>query len=108
MADVFEDKDPNQALDHYASAICILEQSTSPDHRAISQCLTSMACLYSNCNMLDNALQCQLKALDLNRQILPSNHTSIANNLRNIGLFYQTMNKSLEALRYFDESLSIY
>ncbi|CAF4586003.1 unnamed protein product [Rotaria sp. Silwood2] len=108
MADVLEDKDPNQALDHYASALCILEQSTSPDHRAISQCLTSMACLYSNCGMFDNALKCQLKALDLNRQILPSNHTSIANNLRNIGLFYQAMNKSSEALRYFDESLSIY
>ncbi|CAF1177402.1 unnamed protein product [Rotaria sordida] len=108
MADVLEDKDPNQALDHYASALCILEQSTPPDHRAISQCLTSMACLYSNFDMLDNALQCQLKALDLNRQILPSNHASIANNLRNIGLFYQAMNKSSEALRYLDESLSIY
>ncbi|CAF0953414.1 unnamed protein product [Adineta steineri] len=67
-----------------------------------------MSCLYSNCDMREDALRYELKALELNRQILSSDHINIANRLRNIGLDYEEMNNLSEALRYFSESLSIY
>ncbi|CAF4288537.1 unnamed protein product [Adineta steineri] len=67
-----------------------------------------MGYLYSNCDMTENALRCELKALELYRQTLSSEHINIANSLRNIGLDYENMNNLSEALRYFNESLSIY
>jgi tetratricopeptide (TPR) repeat protein len=67
-----------------------------------------MACLYDEYDMMEDALRCQLKALELDRLTLSSDHTSIANSLRNIGLSYEQMNNLTEALRYFNESLSIY
>ena len=107
-ARVLEDNDPNQALKYFEQALSILEQSTTPDHRVISMCLTYMASTYYSCNMLDDTLQCQLKALDLYRQIRSYDHIKLANNLRNIGLCYRDLNNPPKALRYFNESLSIY
>ncbi|CAF0863495.1 unnamed protein product [Adineta steineri] len=67
-----------------------------------------MSCLYSNCDRREDALRCELKALELKRRTLSSDHSNIANKLRNIGLDYEEMSSLSEALRYFSESLSIY
>ncbi|CAF0859397.1 unnamed protein product [Adineta steineri] len=108
MADLIEDNNRKKALKYYEQALSVLENCTPPDYQVTSECLTSMAYLYSNCDMIENALRCELKALELYRQTLSPDHTNIANSLRNIGLCYERMNNLSEALRYFNESLSIY
>ncbi|CAF1212100.1 unnamed protein product [Adineta steineri] len=108
MADLIEDDNYNEALKYYEQALSVLENCTPLDYQLTSDCLTSMACLYSSYNMMEDALRCQLKALELYRQTLSSDHTEIANSLRNIGLLYEKMNNLSEALRYYNESLSIY
>jgi tetratricopeptide (TPR) repeat protein len=108
MTRVYEDDDSNKAIEYYEKAMSILENSIPPDHKAISDCLISLACLYSKYDMNEDALRCSLKALDLARQTLSVDHIHIANNLKNIGIFYAKMNNPTEALRYFNESLSIY
>ncbi len=108
MASVYEDDDPNEALEYYEEALSILGNSISPDHQTTTDCLTCMACLYSKYEMNTDALRCELKALDLARQTWSADHINIANNLRNIGISYKEMNNPSEALRYFNESLSIY
>ncbi|CAF0898613.1 unnamed protein product [Adineta steineri] len=108
MADLIEDDNPNEALQYYEQALSVLENYTPSDYQLTSQCLTSMGLLYSNYDMNEDALQCELKSLEIDRQTLSSDHTNIAISLRNIGRYYKDMNNLSEALHYFNESLSIY
>ncbi|CAF3803605.1 unnamed protein product [Adineta steineri] len=108
MADLIKDDNPNEALEYYEQALSVLEKCTPSDYQVTSECLTSMACLYSKYDMMEDALRCDLKALEIDRQTLSSDHINIANSLSNIGLCYERMNNLSEALRYFNESLSIY
>ncbi|CAF1228454.1 unnamed protein product [Adineta steineri] len=108
MAYLIEDDNRNGGLKYYKQALSVLEKFTPSDYQLTSQCLTSMACLYSNYDMMEDALRYQLKALEIDRQTLSSDHTNIANSLRNIGLCYEKMNNLSDALRYYNESLSIY
>jgi tetratricopeptide (TPR) repeat protein len=108
MASICKDDDPTEALGYYEEALSILENCIPPDHQTTSNCLISMACLYSKYDMNEDALRCELKALEFKRQTLSSDHVDIAYNLRNIGISYEEMNNPSEALRYYNESLSIY
>ncbi|CAF4203720.1 unnamed protein product [Adineta steineri] len=108
MADLIKDDNPNEALQYYEQALSVLENFIPLDRQVTSECLSSMACLYSSCGMIGDALRCELKVLKLNRQALSSDHINIANSLRNLGIYYKQMNNLSEALRYFNESLSIY
>ncbi|CAF1408189.1 unnamed protein product [Adineta steineri] len=108
MADLIKDDNLNGALEYYEQALSVLEKCIPSDYQLTSQCLTSMACLYSKYDMKEDALRCDLKALEIDRQTLSSDHTYIANSLRNIGIDYEEMSNLSEALRYYNESLSIY
>ncbi|CAF1417907.1 unnamed protein product [Adineta steineri] len=108
MADLIKDDNPNGALQYYEQALSVLENCIPSNYQVTSRCLTSMSCLYSNYDMIEDALRCNLKALELYRQTLSSDHINIANSLRNISINYKTMNNLSEALHYFNESLSIY
>ncbi|CAF1249724.1 unnamed protein product [Adineta steineri] len=108
MVNFIKNDNPNEALQHYRQALSVLENCTRLDYQVTSQCLTLVGGLYFNYDMIEAALRCDLKALELDRQTLSSDHTSIANSLRNIGLCYEDMNNLSEALRYYNESLSIY
>ncbi|CAF0898778.1 unnamed protein product [Adineta steineri] len=108
MADLIEDKNQKKALEYYEQALSVLENCTPSDYRVTSKCLSSMAGLYSKYDMNEDALRCDLKALEIDRQTFSSDHTNIACSLKNIGLDYENMNNLSEALRYFNESLSIY
>jgi tetratricopeptide (TPR) repeat protein len=108
VGDVLKDNNRNEALKYYEEALSTLEKSTPPDHQTYSECLTYMSSLYSEYGMNEDALQCELKVLNLYRRRLSSDHTDIAYSLRNVGRYYETMNNSSEALRYFNESLSLY
>ncbi|CAF0898582.1 unnamed protein product [Adineta steineri] len=108
MADLIEDNNRKKALKYYEQALSVLENCTPPDYQVTSECLISMAGLYSNCDMMEDALRCDIKALEVDRQTLSSDHINIALSLRNIGIDYERMNNLSEALRYFNESLLIY
>ncbi|CAF4119734.1 unnamed protein product [Adineta steineri] len=108
MANLIKDENPNETLEYYRQALSVLENCTPTDYQLTSQCLTSMARLYSNYDMMEDALRYDLKALEIDSQTLSSDHTYIADSLRNIGLDYKKMNNLSEALRYYNESLSIY
>ena len=108
MANVLSDENTNEAINHYEHAVSIIQQTTSPDHQIIVKCLTSLSYLYSRQNMFDDALRFELKALDFNRPTLPSDHIHVAKNLRNIGMYYRSMSNRSQAIRYFNESMSIY
>ncbi|UJR20639.1 hypothetical protein I4U23_023764 [Adineta vaga] len=108
MGDLIEDNDPNGALQHYEEALSILQNYKPLDYAAVAECLIELGCLYTDHDMMEDALRCEHEALNFRRQIFPSDHVTIAFNLRNIGLSYEEMNNPSEALRYFSESLSIY
>ncbi|CAF1360620.1 unnamed protein product [Adineta steineri] len=108
IADLIEDNNRKKALKYYEQALSVLANCTTLDHQVTSRCLTSMGCLYSKYDMMEDSLRCHLKSLELDRQALSSDHINIARSLRNIGLDYENMNNLSEALRYFNESLSIY
>jgi tetratricopeptide (TPR) repeat protein len=67
-----------------------------------------MSALYSEYTLYKDAIRCELKALDLYRKTLPSDHTDMANSLRNIGSYYEKMNTASEAFRYYNKSLLVY
>ncbi|CAF4606930.1 unnamed protein product [Rotaria sp. Silwood2] len=108
LAEVSKNIDPNQSVEYYNQSLSILERLTPSDHQATAECLTSMACFYGTLNMFDHALQCQLKANDLLRQVHSSDHVYLAHSLRNIAISYEKMNNKEEALHCLQESLSIY
>ncbi|CAF0775866.1 unnamed protein product [Adineta steineri] len=108
MAYLIEDDNRKKALKYYEQALSVLENYKPSDYQLTSQCLSSMAYLYFSCGMIEDALRCELKVLKLNRQTLSSDHINIANSLRNLGIYYENMDNLSEALRYYNESLSIY
>ncbi|CAF1007421.1 unnamed protein product [Adineta steineri] len=108
MADLIKDDNSNEALQYYEQALSVLTNCTPLDHQVTSECLILMSCLYSNCDMIEDALRCDLKALEIDRQTLSCDHINIASSLGNIGIDYEDMNNLSEALHYFNESLSIY
>ncbi|CAF3449360.1 unnamed protein product [Rotaria socialis] len=108
MANALSDENPNEAIKHYEQVVSIIQQTTLAEPLLMAKCFTSMSCLYRRQDMLEDALLFELKALDLNRQTLPSDHTHFAKNLRNIGIYYRSMNNRSQALRYFNDSMSIY
>ncbi|UJR19231.1 hypothetical protein I4U23_022360 [Adineta vaga] len=108
MGNILIEEKVNESFNYFKEALSILEQLRSSDTLLISQCLTWISCIYWKRNMIDDALQNQLRALNLNCQKLSNDHPKIANNLRNIGIFYRQINDLSGALRYFNESLSIY
>ena len=108
MGNILIEERGDTAFNYYEEALSMLKQLRSYENQLISQCLTWISCVYWKRNMIDDALQSQFQALNLNRQKLSNDHPKIANNLRNIGIFHRQMNHPLEAFRYFNESLSIY
>ena len=108
MADALEKENPTESLEYYKQALSVWEQLTSPDHREMYECLTSISCLYSRNNMIDDALHFELLAYDLCRQKLPTVHMKIANSLRNIGIYHHCKGNTQEALRCLNESLLLY
>ena len=108
MGDLLKRKQPGEALKYYEQALTVLESATPPDYQTTSTCLSYMSRLYSDYNLNKDAIRCELKALDLYRRTLSSDHTDIANSLRNLGFYYEKMNTISEAFRHYNKSLLIY
>ncbi|CAF1114810.1 unnamed protein product [Adineta steineri] len=58
MANLITDNNPNEALEYYEQALSVLENCTPSDYQLTSACLSSMSCLYSNYDMIEDALRC--------------------------------------------------
>jgi tetratricopeptide (TPR) repeat protein len=108
MADLLKRKRPTESLKYYEEALAILEVASPPDNQTTFTCLTDMSRLYNEHDMNKDAIRCELKALNLYRRTLSSDHTDIANSLRNLGFYYEKMNTTSEAFRHYTRSLSIY
>ncbi|CAF4104087.1 unnamed protein product, partial [Rotaria sp. Silwood2] len=105
IATLYEDKNPREAHQYYEQALEILEHNKNEEIFQI--CLSTMINFYWKCRMFDRALMCQMKLLNLRRSTLSSNHLDVAYSLRDLARLYRAMNKSNEALQYFDQSLHI-
>jgi tetratricopeptide (TPR) repeat protein len=105
LATMYEDKNPKEADQYYQRALTILEQYKTDEIFAKS--LSTMTNFYWKCRMFDRALICQMKLLHFRRSTLLSNHNDIAYTLRGLARLYRAMNKSTEALQYFEQSLAI-
>ncbi|CAF0861109.1 unnamed protein product [Rotaria sordida] len=105
IATLYEDKNPRESHQYYQHILEIFEHNKNEDIFQI--CLSTMINFYWKCRMFDRALICQMKLLNLRRSILSSNHHDIAYSLRDLARLYRVMNKSNEALQYFNQSLRI-
>jgi tetratricopeptide (TPR) repeat protein len=105
LATMYEDKNPKTADQYYQQALNILEQYKTDEIFAKS--LSTMTNFYWKCRMFDRALICQMKLLHFRRSTLLSNHTEIAYTLHGLARLYRAMNKTTEALQYFEQSLAI-
>ena len=105
IATMSEDENPKEADQHYQHALIILENKKNEEILQI--CLSPMTNFYWKCRMFDRALICQMKLLHLRRSTLSSDHEDIAYALQGLARLYRAMNKSTEALHYFNQSLNI-
>ncbi|CAF4692120.1 unnamed protein product [Rotaria sp. Silwood1] len=105
IATLYEDKNPLESHQYYQQALDIFEHNKNEDTFQI--CLSTMINFYWKCRMFDRALICQMKLLNIRRSILSSNHHDIGYSLRDLARLYRVMNKSNEALQYFEQSLHI-
>lgn len=85
MGKVNEEIDFDEACRNYNEALSCLEKSIPVNQRATAKCLHSIGVLYGIYKKFDSALENLLKALDLYRQVLASDHIDIADICRFIG-----------------------
>lgn len=69
--------------------------------------LNNLGKIYHDQDKLDKALEYYEKAMKLQRQYLPENHSSLSADYSNIGTVYQKQNKLDLALNYFQRALKI-
>jgi tetratricopeptide (TPR) repeat protein len=105
LASIYEDKNPKDADQYYQQALEILEHNKNEEISIKS--LSTMTNFYWKCRMFDRALICQMKLLNLRRSTLLSNDNDIAYTLRGLARLYRAMNKTNQALEYFEQSLTI-
>ncbi|CAF3546665.1 unnamed protein product [Rotaria socialis] len=105
IASIQEDKNPREAHQYYQQALEIFEHNKNEENFRLS--LSTMINFYWKCRMFDRALLCQMKLLDLQRSKSTPNNQGVGYCLRDLARLYRAMNKSSEALKYFDQSLSI-
>lgn len=67
----------------------------------------NIASLYSTCGNYSQALTLYEKALDIQRQILGSEHPVVANSYNNIGEVHSSMGNYAKALEFFQKTLVI-
>ncbi|CAF0921943.1 unnamed protein product [Rotaria sordida] len=108
MANMLQDNDSQKALEYYEQALSIVENSVPPDNQTAFYCLSGMGRLHNKNNMLEDALRCNLKAIEFHRRVLSPDHTHLGDLLKNIGFCYRNMHNTQQALHYFNESLVIY
>jgi tetratricopeptide (TPR) repeat protein len=67
-----------------------------------------MAAINADSKMLEDAVKYQLRILDIQYATLSFDHIDIAFNLYMLGGYYEEMGNPSEALRCYNQSLSIY
>lgn len=99
----------DNALTSYLCALLIIEsQDVNHESELCSTIYNGIATIYQQKGQLDQALELYKKTLQIEVNILPSNHPSIAMTLNNIGQLYFEMEKISESHEYISQALSVF
>jgi tetratricopeptide (TPR) repeat protein len=78
------------------------------NHRQLSVVYGIMANIYRDKNELHSAIQCSEKALTVDRQYLPSNHSNFGTTYTNMGLTYDKMGDYKQALVCYAKARDVF
>ncbi|CAF0894415.1 unnamed protein product [Didymodactylos carnosus] len=108
MGDLLQCDRLTQAISYYSKAVVILRRSKPVENTAaMIRCFRAMSLLFHDSRLFDNALNYNLKALNLQRKTLPQDLRKIAEIYQHIGLIYQDMKDYSKSLDYFEKGVSI-
>lgn len=94
---------------YYKKALSIYENLIPPsDPYAIIRCLDAMVKFYFQNNEIQEALNYQIKIVDLEKQLLTDDHIDLALSLQRLGQLYEVVSKADEAEKCYAESRIIF
>lgn len=88
-------------------AIELLERSGAGQSAELAQALSTMGLIYTTTGKYNQALEHQLRALQIRQSLFGNTHTTVAASLNDLGLLYSFLNAD-EALNYYEKALAIY
>ncbi|CAF2029183.1 unnamed protein product [Rotaria magnacalcarata] len=106
MIDLCEDF--NVKSNYYKHALSMHESLIPFDPHATIRCLDTMINFYYKTNAVEEALNYQIKMVDLERQVLTDDHINLALSLQRLGQIYETLSKTDEAKICYTESRTMF
>ncbi|CAF1189331.1 unnamed protein product [Adineta ricciae] len=103
------DLTPNgtKRIEYYKQALVIFEQSLNSTELLIVYCLIDISRSYWECNMFDDALTYQLKALNKQQRISYGEQSELLLSFENTGRLYYNLQKWREAIDCFTKAKTI-
>lgn len=96
--------DPTVKSNYYKQALSLYEKMVPPDPYAVIKCLDTMINFYFKSNKIQEALNYQIKMVDLERLLSTDDHIDLALSLQRLGQFYDTLSYTDEAQKCYVES----
>ncbi len=84
-----------------------LEKEKGEDHPAVAMCLSNLANVYREMNMLDSSRHAHLKAIEIDKALYGESHPRHASNLHNYANLFSFEGRYTEALELLHEALAI-
>ncbi|CAF3844178.1 unnamed protein product [Rotaria sordida] len=106
MIDLYDD--PNVKINYYKQVLSLYENLIPPDPYGTIKCLDIMINFYIKSNAIQEALNYQIKMVDLQRQLLTNDHINLALSLQKLGQLYENLSKTNEAEKCYKESRIIF
>ncbi|CAF4967418.1 unnamed protein product [Rotaria sp. Silwood1] len=106
MIDLYDN--PIEKSNYYKQALLLYENLIPSDPYATIRCLDTMIKFYFNNNEIQEALNYQIKMVDLERKLLTNDHINLALSLQRLGQFYEILTKTDEAEKCYTESKIIF
>ncbi|MEO1654842.1 MAG: tetratricopeptide repeat protein, partial [Bacteroidota bacterium] len=98
----------NEALTFFEESLHIYQSSKQEDPLLLARIYNHLGLLYWNNGSWDLALEHQLKAYNLRKNVHGSLHPDIAASLNDIGLIYSSKEDLNQARKYYSETLDMY
>ncbi|CAF4701377.1 unnamed protein product, partial [Rotaria sp. Silwood2] len=95
---------PMDKINYYKKALSLYENLIPSDPYGTIKCLDTMINFYLKSNEVQEALNYQIKMIDLERQLLIDDHINLALSLERLGKIYETLSKTGEAKKCYRES----
>lgn len=106
MSDLCDDT--NLKSNYYKQALFMHENLKPPDVYATIKCLDIMINFYFKNNLMQEALDYQIKMIDLERQLFTNDHINLGLSLQRLGEIYESLSKQDEAEKCYSESKLIF